>query len=492
MPTAKSLPAANAEPASQSALLRLGLLISLWLFANALLQVWVSPTADLDQAEQLMLSQQLAWGYGSQPPLYTWLVYGLFKFTGPNLLVLLLLKAALLAGMVGALLACSRHLQLSRTQALLAVAGLALIPQFVWESQRDLTHSTLVTLLAALTLLQAFRLYQRPELGQYLLMGALLGLGMLSKYNYVLFALALLIAVLSLPSWRQRLLNVKTLAGLALALYLFAPHGYWALQYPELAADGLRKLEAGGQSLLQGLLTPWLKAFAFLSLFALIGLLFLWRRQVLPPQTLAAGLQRTLLLRLLLAVAVLVTLLALSTGTQSFKDRWYQPLLFYVPLLLVAYLQPGTWVKRLYLGSALFLMLLASLALAGQVLLAQPLQRISRPNHPYQPLSIALQARLHQPVDIIIADNRLLGGNLRLMFPHSRVLSPDTLAFPQALPPQARVLLTCTVPACDTPELRNGILTSGLQVSTTDLQILEAIYFYYPQQQMNLWWGWLK
>ena len=64
--------------------------------AVAFLQMGASPTAELDQAEQLILSQRLQWGYTNQPPLYTWLLWGIAQWTGPSLTVLLLFKVGLL------------------------------------------------------------------------------------------------------------------------------------------------------------------------------------------------------------------------------------------------------------------------------------------------------------------------------------------------------------------------------------------------------------
>lgn len=49
----------------------------LWLLglclAHVLVRVAISPALKWDEAEQMLWSQQLALGYGAQPPLYTWL-----------------------------------------------------------------------------------------------------------------------------------------------------------------------------------------------------------------------------------------------------------------------------------------------------------------------------------------------------------------------------------------------------------------------------------
>ncbi len=65
--------------------------------AHVLVRVAVSPALKWDEAEQMLWSQQLALGYGAQPPLYTWLQWGVNALVGPSVLALSLLKHALLA-----------------------------------------------------------------------------------------------------------------------------------------------------------------------------------------------------------------------------------------------------------------------------------------------------------------------------------------------------------------------------------------------------------
>ena len=68
----------------------------LWMLAHVASRVVVSPALELDEAEQALWSQTLAWGYGSQPPLYTWLQAGWFALLGPSVLALSSLKFMLL------------------------------------------------------------------------------------------------------------------------------------------------------------------------------------------------------------------------------------------------------------------------------------------------------------------------------------------------------------------------------------------------------------
>jgi hypothetical protein len=69
----------------------------IWALLLVLLRLWSSPALELDEAEQMLWSQQLLWGYGAQPPLYTWLQWGVSALLGPGLLALSVLKMGLLA-----------------------------------------------------------------------------------------------------------------------------------------------------------------------------------------------------------------------------------------------------------------------------------------------------------------------------------------------------------------------------------------------------------
>src|SRR5690606_3921831 len=102
-------------------------------------------------AEQALVSQRLRLGYGTQPPLYSWLQWILFQVFGLNLFALSALKNLLLFSTYASLFFLARPL-IGNGPAMAASASLLLFPQIAWESQRDLTHSVLLTALACATL----------------------------------------------------------------------------------------------------------------------------------------------------------------------------------------------------------------------------------------------------------------------------------------------------------------------------------------------------
>jgi 4-amino-4-deoxy-L-arabinose transferase-like glycosyltransferase len=426
---------------------RLALGISAYLLLNAIGLAVVSGTADRDQAEQLLLAQSWASGYGPQPPLYTYLVKGVFLVTGPALWPLLLLKAALLSLLVVAVLRIGLQLGFRADQQLLAVGGLALIPQFLWESQRDLSHSVLATAVAAWTLLQLLRLTARPTPVNHGLLGVLVAAGLLSKYNVALVLAALLITALSIPTCRRALLRPALALAVAIALVLLAPHLGWALAHGPQALAGLEKARTLEHAAWPGVFSALAAAVAFLSPYWIVALALLWperRRLRLADPCRDPG--AALLQRLPLALVAVMLVFVLASGADRIKDRWYQSLLFYVPIS-VATLAPPLPRRRLrwLVGAGLGAAATAAVLLPARTLLAGASGKTSRPNYPLPELVRLLEQRHGRP-DLILASGSLLAGNARAVFPEATVLTPGALNPGAPLParpapPHSRVLV---------------------------------------------------
>jgi 4-amino-4-deoxy-L-arabinose transferase-like glycosyltransferase len=489
MPPASPVAQALPEP---RLLRRLWLGVSLYLLVNATALAWMSGTADQDQAEQLLRSQSWALGYGAQPPLYTYLVKALLAITGPAVWPLLLLKAGLLSLLVAAVLCIGHELRLRTDQHLLALSGLALIPQFIWEAQRDLTHSVLATAVAALTLLQLLRLLRRPEPLQFVGLGALAALGMLSKYSFVVFLASLAIAAFSLPTLRQALLRPALALGVLAGLLVLAPHLSWMLQNSDQALSGLEKTQSMAGLSWKGILSALKAGVAFLSPFWLAALALLWpqRRQLhLADGRTEPG--QALLQRLPLVLVGVMLVFVLATGATRIKDRWFQSLLFYAPLSVATLAAPIPerrlrWLVRAGLGAAG----VAALLLPGRTALAGLSGKSSRPNHPLPQLVAAAAEGRPRPV-LIVASNGLIGGNARLVFPEVPVITPRaTLARPTTAGP----VLVLLDPADDPAELTPLLQLPGITAAAgTHLQLAEISLpeHWNPGRRQAIRYGWL-
>ena len=289
-----------------------------------LVRLSVGPALELDEAEALFHARTLAVGYSAQPPLYFWLQWGLFQVFGPGLLALALLKAILLSGIVTAVFALLKQ-AVSPNLAGISTLSLSLLPQISWEAQRALTHSVLVLLTSVLVILTFWAVLTKGRWRDYLLFGVILGLGCLSKYNFGILPLGLLMAALISG---YRLKPLRLCAALAVAGAMVTPVLFWIAAHPDVASGSVYKLGLGTMGPVMARLTGAGAFIAALLAFWALPIVVLgwlaWRRDrtqplTLPPLVRFIGLGAVCAL-VLLALGVLVA------GGTAVKDRWLLPL----------------------------------------------------------------------------------------------------------------------------------------------------------------------
>ena len=212
------------------------------------LRLILSPVLGTDDVEQAVCAQSLALGCDlRQPPLYTWLQWLTNQLAGEGLLAIFLLKYGLLALLYWLLYRIGLRLFADTATAGIAALSLWLAYPFAVGVHQGVTHSLLLSVLLAASFLTALRLEARRSLGGYLLLGLLLGLGMLAKYSFALYAAGLVLAALSLPRYQVLLLDARALATLLAALLVVTPHGLWAWERLDAmhgALGGLGQLNA--------------------------------------------------------------------------------------------------------------------------------------------------------------------------------------------------------------------------------------------------------
>lgn len=451
-----------------------------------------SASAELDESEQLVLTQALAWGYGPQPPLYTWLQSLAFTVLGIGIPALALLKAILLFGTFTFTWLCVRQVVGPTRPALVAVMGLCFLPQIIWESQRDLTHSVLATTASAATLLVFLRLMSNGRLFNWLLFGLCMGIGLLSKYNYGLFLAALVLAALTLPQGRAVLLNWRVIVSLAVLLLLLLPHVGWALDHRAALLSRSDKLhEAADLTLLKA----WAMGFAslgqsvalFLGPLAGIGFLVFGRA----PQDLdcapEATTARLLTGRTMLAGLLLCAMLVFCFRAH-FKDRWLQPLFCIAPvyfaLVIRPRLTPATLRHVMVLAGAVALAVLLVLSMIP--MMASVTKRPTRLNAPYAALAAQLRSRNGEP-GVIVADSRLTGGNLRLFFKRATVLVPELVQL--TAPKDKPWLIVWDATRSSQPPASLVALTAtlvGTDLNVTRPFYIEAPLSHLPEKSMKL------
>jgi 4-amino-4-deoxy-L-arabinose transferase-like glycosyltransferase len=401
--------------------------LAAYFLLHVLIRATGSPVLELDEAEQMVVTQWWAAGYSGQPPLYAWIQAVVFRLLGADLWSLALVKNGLLYLTYVFVYLSARRLLGDARLAVLATLSLLLMPQIVWESQRDLSHSVMATCMAAVSLYVILRWLDRPTWGHYLLVGVVFGLGVLSKYNYGVFACAAALALLTLPRGRVLLLDLRILVSAAAALLVAAPHLHWWIQNGDLARSGLEKMDFGqGVWPLSGVGALLVAVIAFLTPLWIV-MWWVFRRdfvRALARWQLPLG--QFPLQRYLLAVLALLLVMALL-GAAHFRDRWMLPMLWVFPLYVFAMmgnsaLTPGR--VRGYIATCVVMPALVLLVMAWRVNDWAVLEDRQRHVHPFDALAEALADRGFER-GIIVSDGTFVAGNLRMHFPDSQVLSPS-------------------------------------------------------------------
>ncbi|MBW2683687.1 MAG: glycosyltransferase family 39 protein, partial [Deltaproteobacteria bacterium] len=309
---------------------------------HILLRVLISDSLDYDEAEQALLGQWLLPGYTEQPPLYTWIQYFLFKVFGKNVFAISLLKNALLfLTYLFVYLSAARLLKDTRA-AILTASSLLLIPQIAWESQRDMTHTTLVVFAAASVLWLTLRLVEDKSFLNYALLGIFCGIGFLAKVNFILFLTILSLALLTFPEGRKLLFSRMIFISLLIAAAMNACYITWMFNNQDIVFSATHKFK-------QAIVTPQEKGvksfftntFLFVAPLCFFYLLIfpggLWRNRNHQTDFSSRFMFRYGLIFILTLLVVVI-----SFKITYVKDRWLQPLLFAAPLIFFSGLDVKT------------------------------------------------------------------------------------------------------------------------------------------------------
>ena len=403
------------------------LILACYFGLHILLRVTVSGSLDYDEAEQAMLSQWLLSGYTEQPPLYTWIQHYLFRLFGENVFSISLLKNSLLYLTYVFVFLSSRIILKNSRAAILATCSLLLIPQIGWESQRDMTHTTLVVFAAAATLYQALRLMEQQSCFNYLLWGLFLGIGFMAKANFGLFLVILLLTLVTFDKGRRVLFNWKLLFSLTVIAGLAGNYFYWMFNNQDIVFSATKKFkQAVDNYYVKGSLSLLANSFLFLTPLWLIYLIFFpagydvkwWEERTFHQRFIG---------RYIVFFFFILLLVVLIFKVTYVKDRWLQPLLFVVPILFFSRLPGDKLTDRRYKGFLTVVFIAAAtiyLAFTIRVTGASYLERFSRMNYPFSPMAEDIRS-LGFDRGLIVSDNRFLAGNMHFRFPTSPALIPE-------------------------------------------------------------------
>jgi 4-amino-4-deoxy-L-arabinose transferase-like glycosyltransferase len=416
-------------------------LVAAYGLVHLALRLALSSTLTIDDSREAVLAQTLDWGYQPrQPPLYNWLVWVAFQVVGPGVLGLTLVKYAVLGAAYGFVYGSARRILADGRLPALAAFSLLLMVPIGWVVHESLTHSITVLAAAAATFYTLLRLETRGSHGAYVAFGLAVAAGLLSKFSYALFAGALLLAALTVPAYRARLLHPRVgLAALAAALAVL-PFAVWFYDHQfSLTRIYAEEVDPGEpEPYLLGVLSAVYYLARVSAYYLTPAWLFLLA--LFPAAWRAAGAARPpapaerLLARFFLAEGSLVLAGALFAGVTYLKFRWMMPAFFLFPLYLFARVDRRPLDAGRLRWYARVLVLTAAVAAAAFVVNIWRGDRLGRPSHlnaPYDALAAQVAAAGFTRGTIAGGEGSA-AGNLRLSFPRARVLR---IANPDYVPP---------------------------------------------------------
>ena len=394
---------------------------------HVLLRVIVSDSLDYDEAEQAMLGQWLLAGYTEQPPLYTWVQHYLFTLFGENVFSISIWKNCLLYLTYVFVYLSSKIILQNNRAAILATCSLLLIPQIGWESQRDMTHTTLVVFAAAASLYQALRLLERRTSFNYVIWGLLLGIGFMAKANFGLFLIILLLTLSTFPEGRKVIFNWKILLSFCMLFGLAGNYFYWMVHNQDIVFSATKKFKQSVDNYyVKGSLSLVANSFLFLTPLWLFYLIFFpsgydakwWEERTFHQKFIA---------RYIVFFFFSLLLIVLFFKVTYVKDRWLQPLLFVVPILFFSRVPEAKITNGRFKGFLTVIAVAAAtvyLAFTIRVTGASYIGNFSRMNYPFSPMAEDIRSTGFDK-GLIISDNRFLAGNMHFQFPTSAALVPE-------------------------------------------------------------------
>lgn len=188
----------------------------------------VALTVPLDNVEQLVWSHAVQWGYHKHPPMPTWLLTLPARMTDYSDMTPSLLGG--LCTLLSALIFWNLLRQIWGPSASYIALLAALCITFYNGRLNYYNHNTILMLCVSLSIHCWWMILNTGRTRWWIALGACIGLGMLSKYQYLLVIGPSAVLLWHLQPWRNR----QHLRGLAWALLtaavLFMPHLLWLLQ----------------------------------------------------------------------------------------------------------------------------------------------------------------------------------------------------------------------------------------------------------------------
>tara|TARA_R110000765_G_scaffold78636_2_gene154734 strand:+ start:10323 stop:11696 length:1374 start_codon:yes stop_codon:yes gene_type:complete len=378
---------------------------------------------ELEDAEQAYYSQWLRWGYDDQPPLYTWLQYGFNSIFGVSKISFSILRGLLFASTLLLMYRFSKFRIQNENQSKLAVLALALVPVFIDFTFRRLSHTSLLCLCIVASYYSLQLLVERKSVLNYLFLGLIVGVGLLSKYNYAFFLVTFALVALWDKELRAIVFNTKILVSIFVSVLLIAPHVYWLLGPDEfqtfLTSSVEEKIGMEDSESVFSLLPIliYLKGlFALLyPILVVIGIVYFLKNVSFN------RLKINWFMKMFFAQLLVLGVFFFIFKSQKVETRWLLPLFIPFVVLLIETVNFKNNTKLVAVGYWVFIAVIAVQTIRTPI--EKVLNIPSSVHFGFEPVASKLQQNYDEYQWVL--PNVTYAGNVRLLHPDRIILSAD-------------------------------------------------------------------
>jgi hypothetical protein len=416
-----------------------------------LIRVFIAPVYTIEEADQLLMSQSLQAAYEArQPPMLAWLHSLAIMGLGLSQPVVFAVKYILLFAALSLYYLAARNVLIKPAVSAASVAAWALTFQVGWAMHEDLLGA--VGLMAALSLsLHAFtRILTWRRYRDWVYLGAAFGIGLLTHHLYVVFPVAMIVAIFFSPFFRDAVTITRFTITIFIAALIYGPYAAWisthlgsisdaAANYTaswEIDTSWLDRVRSAGVAFGRSLLEFTLP----LSLFWLMLFWPLWLPVIFPvfnrrstdeePHEFA---WRQLFARSMI-FGLVVCLIGVGFGVLTWKVYWLMPVLFTAPIWMFTHVKRAGDFPIATRAFAAVAIAFVSLVIVGRFIEWRMGIEMCEECRPYTPIpewASELRKAGFTEGTIVGADKHLT-GNLRGAFRNTRVLDASIAreAFP--------------------------------------------------------------
>ncbi len=386
---------------------------------------------ELEDAEQSFYSQWWRLTYDDQPPLYTWLQILVNKVFGISKFSFSFLRALLFGSTIVSLYFFGKQYLKSNDKATLSVVLLALLPVFIDFTFRRLSHTTLLCFAVLLSFIVVQRLTLIKTSFNYLLLGFVISLGILTKYNYFLMLAAFLLVIPFNVTLKEIVFNKRIIITIGVIVILIFPHFYDLLSNTYFVEELHKSVAYKTNSDTKNSFFILSSVGAFIKgIFNLLGLLLVffgilfWRKKIKINKV-----QNNWLVHMFVSQLFVLFIIFLCMNITNVHTRWLLPLFIPYIILVVSAVSIKNIEQYIHYGFYLFL------AIIFLQTIRTPVEKIlkipSSVHYSFMPISNALNTKFTKKQWVL--PNVTYAGNIRFLNPDKKVLALDDFTMPKGI-----------------------------------------------------------